>query len=470
MPNLFSSLRECLGFSQSIKSDPLMTSIARSDMSCKLPIGVATIVIPRSILLIFIFIYSCTPIDISTQSEQSSEQDIIKEQKVTTNKERPIEKINIVVSEEKNNQIIDTEISKEVTILFSNKSKKSFTKQFINVLELATYNKKLSDVSFNLIFFDNEDELIKIISEPEQKGKIFIGPLETNYTEIAKNFCDRRFIFFAFSADSELAEKCIYLINFFPKNELEQLLSSLNNKSKVALLYPENIYGYKINGMIDEVINQSDAILINRSSYKNDLSNVRDAIKELGKYELRKYELERQKQILLTKNDKESKKRLEKLRKFKTTKDYDFTHILLADYGINLLQVAPLLPYYDIDPNVIQFMSTGVIDDKNFFLEPSLQGTIFPGIEKSKRSQLMNEYLKIYNENMLRISTLPYDLVGILDYIYSKKLTYNQALELLNSSKIKFNGIDGEFYFKNNVIERELDILEISNGYANKIN
>ncbi len=470
MPNLFSSLRECLGFSQSIKSDPLMTSIARSDMSCKLPIGVATIVIPRSILFIFIFIYSCTSIDISTQSEQSSEQDIINEQKVTTNKEQPIEKINSIVTEEKNNIIIDTEISKEVIILFSNKSKENFTKQFINVLELATYNKKLSDVSFNLIFFDNEDELIKIISEPEQKGKIFIGPLETNYTEIAKNFCDRRFIFFAFSADSELAEKCIYLINFFPKNELEQLLSSLNNKSKVALLYPENIYGYKINGMIDEVINQSDAILINRSSYKNDLSNVRDAIKELGKYELRKYELERQKQILLTKNDKESKKRLEKLRKFKTTKDYDFTHILLADYGINLLQVAPLLPYYDIDPNVIQFMSTGVIDDKNFFLEPSLQGTIFPGIEKSKRSQLMNEYLKIYNENMLRISTLPYDLVGILDYIYSKKLTYNQALELLNSSKIKFNGIDGEFYFKNNVIERELDILEISNGYANKIN
>ena len=71
---------------------------------------------------------------------------------------------------------------------------------------------------------------------------------------------------------------------------------------------------------------------------------------------------------------------------------------------------------------------------------------------------------------MLRISTLPYDLVGMLNYIYSKKLTYYQALELLNSSRIKFNGIDGEFYFKDNVIERELDILMISNGYAKKIN
>ena len=86
-------------------------------------------------------------------------------------------------------------------------------------------------------------------------------------------------------------------------------------------------------------------MLINRSSYKNDLSNVRDAIKELGKYELRKYELERQKKILSTKKDETSKKRLNKLKKFKTTSDYDFTHILLADYGLNLLQVAPLLTY-----------------------------------------------------------------------------------------------------------------------------
>ena len=80
----------------------------------------------------------------------------------------------------------------------------------------------------------------------------------------------------------------------------------------------------------------------------------------------------------ISKKDEKSKKRLKKLEKFKTTSDYDFTHILIADYGLNLLQVAPLLPYYDIDPNIVQFMGTGVIDDKTFFFEPSLQGAIFP--------------------------------------------------------------------------------------------
>ena len=86
------------------------------------------------------------------------------------------------------------------------------------------------------------------------------------------------------------------------------------------------------------------------------------------------------------------KKRLKKLLKFQTTNDYEFSHILIADYGLNLLQVAPLLPYYDIDPNVVQFLGTGVIDDENFFTEPSLQGAIFPGIEKNKRLGLLEQY------------------------------------------------------------------------------
>ena len=66
---------------------------------------------------------------------------------------------------------------------------------------------------------------------------------------------------------------------------------------------------------MDEIADQSDSVIVNRASYKEDLTNVREAIKELGKYELRKYELNRQKKILATKKDEQSKKRLKKLRK-----------------------------------------------------------------------------------------------------------------------------------------------------------
>ena len=473
MPNLFSSLRECFGFSQIITSPLSMVSMALLEMSFKFPIGVATMFISKELCFIvgiFIFIFSCTPVNLSKQSQQSTNDQTQSEEKVTSIKKEQKNDTNKQIFKTTQKNIEKFKIKKNITLLFSTQNRENFTKQFINILELGIYNKNLENVVFEIEFFENNKDLENIIIEKSQKGKIFIGPIQTQYTKSVKKFCDNEIIFFSFSSDTSLASDCIYLINFFPKNELEQLFLSLDKDSKVAFLYPENDYGYKINYLIDDVINNSDSILVNRASYKNDLSNVRDAIKELGKYELRKYELERQKIILASKSDEQSKNKLKKLKKFKTTSDYEFTHILLADYGLNLLQVAPLLPYYDIDPNVVQFLSTGVIDDDNFFIEPSLQGAIFPGVEKTKRQNLINQYRQIYDEKLLRISTLPYDLVGLLNYVFSRNLSYQRMIELLNNSQIKFEGVDGEFYFKNNLIERDLDMLRISNGIAKKIN
>ena len=63
-----------------------------------------------------------------------------------------------------------------------------------------------------------------------------------------------------------------------------------------------------------------------------------------------------------------------------------------------------------------------------------------------------------------------YDLVGLLSYIVENKLTVLLALNLLNDSTISFDGIDGKFSFENNLIKRELEILEIFDGAAKLIN
>ena len=42
--------------------------------------------------------------------------------------------------------------------------------------------------------------------------------------------------------------------------------------------------------------------------------------------------------------------------------------------------------------------------------------------------------------------------------------------DLLNNYNIKFDGIDGGFYFNDNIIERNLDIVQISKGKTLKIN
>ena len=442
-------------------------------MSCKFPMGVATIYKPKGLLIIcflFTFLISCTPVNLVEDNEKKQIEIKKNDQKITT-----IEK-EIKYIEEKNisekNNLIDlknTKLDKTITVLLKKNGSK-INNQFINVLELAVFEKNFQQINLEFKFFNNTKELESIIADTKKVGKIYIGPIDSNSTSFVSKFCKNGLMFFSFSSNANLAQDCVFLLNFFPKNELDQLFKYLENDSKVALLYPENSYGYLINSLIDEVANKSNAVIVNRSSYKNDLSNVRESIKELGKYNLRKYELDRQKKILITKNDSLSKKRLKKLEKFKTTSDYDFTHILIADYGLSLLQVAPLLTYYDVDPKIVQFMGTGVIDDQNFFFEPSLQGAIFPGIQNQKRSNLLDKYHLIYDKKFRRISTLPYDLLGLLNYVYSNNKSYYEFIELLNNEKVKFEGVDGNFYFKNNMIERELDILKINSGKTIKIN
>ena len=442
-------------------------------MSSKLPIGVATIERPLiilSIIYILIFIISCTPVNLSKQDTKNTQEITISEKSIEIKSEKKAIEKKESKLDNQNKILDDIALDKTIIALFAKDDDKKTTKQFLNTYELGIYNLGISDVVIQIEFFENEIDLKKIIERNLVPGKIFLGPIQSKYAKFLNNYCTHEVIFFSYSSKSSIAKDCVYLINFFPQNELSQLMLYLKDDAKVALLFPENEYGYLINSLIDDIIFESPAILVNRSSYKDELSNVRESIKELGKYELRKYELNRQKQILSSKRDEKSKNRLKKLEKFKTTTDYDFTHILIADYGLNLLQVAPLLPYYDIDPNIVQFMGTGVIDDKTFFFEPSLQGAIFPGIPEISRINIINNYIEIYGEELLRISTLPYDLIGLINFIYSKDYKLGDVVKLLNNPNKKFNGVDGNFYFKNNMIERDLNILKIDNGNSVIIN
>ena len=385
----------------------------------------------------------------------------------TTNSEILYKKAN---TEKNKNNTLNTNISNEIEIILPTHTSESIINQLINSFELSIYKKQINNLSLNINLYSDLSDLKNILDLKANSGKVFIGTLKNEDSELVNSYCNKGILFFSFASDISLSRKCTFLINFFPKDDLEALFDFFPEESKIALLYPENYYGYNINKIIDPIASESKSIIINRASYKEDLSNAREAIKELGQYELRKYELERQKRILEQKDDDESKKALKKIKKFETLGNVEFTHLILPDYSIRLLEIAPLLPFYDVDPNTVQFVGTGVWDDKVFFDEPALQGAIFSGIEEKNRQDFFEDYMYIYKEKPLRISTIPYDLLGIITYIVDNEMKINSIYNFLNNGKIKFDGIDGKFYFKNNIIHRELNILKITGGVAKKIN
>ena len=469
MSNLFNSLSECLGFSQIMKLTEFKIFFALKLISSRFPMGVDTIYNPFarvSIILTLIFIVSCVP-----ANNQSSQNVLVESYP------EKISEVSVIDTENKDflkkkqtdpfaNYLLNT----EVEIILPRYKKPNVTRNLINALELSIYKKEIKKISLNINSYVDIKELEKLLIEKAKPGKIFIGTLTPESSKIVKNYCYKGILFFSFAPDKSLADECVYLINFFPEDDLIALFNHFPEGSRIALLFPENAYGYYINYIIDPIADESSSLIVNRASYKEDLTNAREAIKELSKYELRKYELNRQKKILEKKDDVISKKALKKIEKFETIGEVDFTHLILPDYSIRLLEIAPLLPFYDVDPNKVKFVGTGVWDDKIFFDEPSLQGAIFSGIDEVNRLTFLNDYEKIYQEKPIRTATLPYDLLGIVSYIINQKMTIAQAYDLLDNSQIKFDGIDGKFSFVENVIFRELDILKIAKGSAIKLN
>ena len=412
----------------------------------------------------FIFILSCIPENNLTKEIFLKKNPIAVEKKLIKS-----EVLDTTYKNELKN-FKEQRILNKVEIILPKNNNKKITRNLINSFELSIYKKQIENIELNINQYNDLVDLEILLKKKAAPGKIFIGTLGSQATNIVKSFCNRGILFFSFTSKKELAGECVYLINFFPKDDLRAVFNFFPKDSKIALLYPENYYGNSINKAIDAIALKSNSLVISRVSYKEDLSNARESIKQLGKYELRKRELERQKKILQNNKDAESKKTLKKIEKFETLGNVDFTHLILPDYSIRLLEIAPLLPFYDVDPDKVRFVGTGVWDDDVFFDEPSLQGAIFPGIEENKRKDFFNDYYYIHKKTPLRTATIPYDLVGILSYIVNKKMFVSEAYNFLNNGKIKFDGIDGKFFFKKNIIFRELDILQIKKGTVIKLN
>ena len=160
MSNLFNSLSECLGFSQTMKLTEFKTFFALKLISSRFPMGVDTIYNPFarfSIILIFIFIVSCVPVN--NQSSQHVP--------VTS---YPKKTSGIPVIDTKNKRVIDTaneKISKmlekkhidvfannlfntEIEIILPQYKNTNVTRHLINALELSIYKKKIKKISLNI--------------------------------------------------------------------------------------------------------------------------------------------------------------------------------------------------------------------------------------------------------------------------------------------------------------------------------
>ena len=110
------------------------------------------------------------------------------------------------------------------------------------------------------------------------------------------------------------------------------------------------------------------------------------------------------------KEDELSKKALERLELYETLGDLPYEALLIADGGDRLLQVAALLPFYDIDPQKIQILGTGQWDVAGIGAEPALLGAWFaapPRRHGRNSSAAMNRFMASHHIDWPRWLMMP---------------------------------------------------------------
>ena len=142
--------------------------------------------------------------------------------------------------------------------------------------------------------------------------------------------------------------------------------------------------------------------------------------------------------------------------------EFPFDAVLIATGGGLLKTLAPMLPYYDIDPEKVKFLGTGLWDDATLRSEPALAGAWYAGPSPETGAAFSDHYGKVYKGTAPRVSSIAYDSVALVAAL--KKMHPDRPFtpESLTDAK-GFAGIDGVFRFgPDGIAERGLAVIEIT--------
>jgi hypothetical protein len=135
--------------------------------------------------------------------------------------------------------------------------------------------------------------------------------------------------------------------------------------------------------------------------------------------------------------------------------------VLLPDFGDRLLSVAPLLPYYDVDPAQVRFLGTALWEDPRVPREPALVGGWFAAPPPEARADFVKRYQALYGQAPARLATLAYDATALAAVLAREANGPDFSAEAIGNPN-GFAGTDGIFRFRSDgTAERGLAVLEV---------
>jgi branched-chain amino acid transport system substrate-binding protein len=263
----------------------------------------------------------------------------------------------------------------------------------------------------------------------DQGAEIILGPLFAHsVTQAAQVARARNIPVIAFSTDSNVAGRGVYLLSFLPETDVDRIVEyaiSQGRKSFVAMV-PDNAYGAVVEAEFKQVVSRKGGRVVALEKYPAQGGNMADAAKLIAQ----------------------------------AAAHADV--LFLPDAGDGAISAVQALNAAGLNLKRLQVIGTGLWDDPRIFAEPSIAGGWYPAPDSAGFRAFATRYRARFNQDPVRTATLAYDAVALVAALVKTQGPRRFAPDTLTNAS-GFAGIDGVFRFRpDGTNQRGLAVLRVT--------
>jgi ABC-type branched-subunit amino acid transport system substrate-binding protein len=264
----------------------------------------------------------------------------------------------------------------------------------------------------------------------DEGAEIILGPLFASSVPATAQVARGRGIsVMAFSTDSSVASRGVYLLSFLPESDVNRIVeyAASTGKRSFAAMLPENAYGNVVEAAFKQAVPKRGGRIVAFEKYGADrAAAARNVAQALGQADA----------------------------------------LLLADDGEAVASVADALAAAGANLQSVQLLGTGLWDNPRVFASSRLQGGLFAAPDPAGFRSFAGRYRRKFGAEPVRTATLAYDAVALTAALSRTQGGQRFSSDvLLNPSG--FAGIDGLFRFRaDGTNERGLAVMRVGSGGA----
>jgi ABC-type branched-subunit amino acid transport system substrate-binding protein len=262
----------------------------------------------------------------------------------------------------------------------------------------------------------------------DEGAEIILGPLFAASVPATAQLARTRGVsVIAFSTDSSVAGRGVYLLSFLPESDVNRIIeysASIGKRSFAALL-PENAYGNVVEAAFKQAVGRRGGRIVAFEKYGADrAAAARNVGQALGQADA----------------------------------------LFIADDGDSVVSVADALTAAGANLRNIQLLGTGLWDNPRVYASPALQGGLYAAPDPAGFRSFSARYRAKFGSDPVRTATLAYDAVALVAALARTQGPQRFSPEVLTNPS-GFAGIDGLFRFRaDGTNERGLAVMKVATG------